>query len=79
MSHGVNKGVLKRNKIDVREPFVKELISKNKDIIFDIYGYKNNQPIWTIIGPFLVIFGPFIGPKGRKTATNSKFLEISAS
>ena len=47
MSHGVNKGVLKRNKIDVREPFVKELVSSNPDIIFDIYGYENNQPIWS--------------------------------
>ena len=47
MSHGVNKGVLKRNKVDVREPFVKELISSNPDIIFDVYGYNNNQPIWS--------------------------------
>ena len=47
MSHGVNKGVLKRNKVDVREPFVKKLITSNPDIIFDIYGYKNNQPIWS--------------------------------
>ena len=47
MSHGVNKGVLRRNKVDVREPFVKKLISLNPDIIFDIYGYKNQQPIWS--------------------------------
>ena len=47
MSHGVNKGVLKKNKVDVREPFVKKLISSNPDIIFDIYGYKDNQPIWS--------------------------------
>ncbi len=47
MSHGVNKGVLRKNKIDVREPFVKKLISLNPNIIFDIYGYKNQQPIWS--------------------------------
>ncbi len=47
MSHGVNKGVLRKNKIDVREPFVKKLINSNPNIIFDIYGYKNQQPIWS--------------------------------
>ena len=47
MSHGVNKGVLRKNKIDVREPFVKKLINGNPNIIFDIYGYKNKQPIWS--------------------------------
>ena len=47
MSHGVNKGVLRKNKIDVREPFVKKLIKLNPNIIFDIYGYKNKQPIWS--------------------------------
>ena len=38
MSHGVNKGVLRKNKIDVGEPFVKKLIQNNPNIIFDIYG-----------------------------------------
>ena len=47
MSHGVNKGVLRKNKIDVREPFVRKLIENNPNIIFDIYGYKNKQPIWS--------------------------------
>ena len=47
MSHGVNKGVLRKNKIDVREPFVKKLVNLNPNIIFDIYGYKNQQPIWS--------------------------------
>ena len=47
MSHGVNKGVLRKNKIDVREPFVKKLIQKNSDIVFDIYGYQKKQPIWS--------------------------------
>ena len=47
MSHGVNKGVLRKNKVDVREPFVRKLISNNPNIIFDIYGYKKKQPIWS--------------------------------
>ncbi len=47
MSHGVNKGVLRKNKVDVREPFVKKLITLNPNIIFDIYGYKSQQPIWS--------------------------------
>ena len=41
MSHGVNKGVLRKNKIDVREPFVRKLMELNPNIVFDIYGYKN--------------------------------------
>ena len=36
--------------------------------------FLNIQPFWTIFGPLLGIFGPFIGPKWRKTATISKFL-----
>ena len=47
MSHGVNKGVLRKNKIDVREPFVRKLMELNPNIVFDIYGYKNKQPIWS--------------------------------
>ena len=47
MSHGVNKGVLRKNKVDVREPFVKKLMNLNPNIIFDIYGYKGQQPIWS--------------------------------
>jgi hypothetical protein len=47
MSHGVNRGVLKSNKYDERYPFVSQLLEKNPNIIFDIYGYKNRQPIWS--------------------------------
>tara|TARA_B100000315_G_scaffold148446_1_gene137310 strand:+ start:319 stop:2454 length:2136 start_codon:yes stop_codon:yes gene_type:complete len=47
MSHGVNRGVLKTDKTDERYPFVEKLLKKNPDIIFDIYGYKNRQPIWS--------------------------------
>ena len=47
MSHGVNRGTLKINKSDERDPFINKLIEKNPNIIFDIYGYKNRQPIWS--------------------------------
>lgn len=47
MSHGVNRGVLKPNKKDERYPFLEQLLKKNPNIIFDIYGYKNRQPIWS--------------------------------
>lgn len=47
MSHGVNRGILKDNKKDERDPFIDQLIKKNPNIIFDIYGYKNRQPIWS--------------------------------
>ena len=47
MSHGVNRGVLKTNKNDARDPFIDMLIKKNPNIIFDIYGYKDRQPIWS--------------------------------
>ena len=47
MSHGVNRGILKEDKTDERYPFVEKLLQKNPNIIFDIYGYKNRQPIWS--------------------------------
>ncbi len=47
MSHGVNRGVLKPNKKDERDSFIQKLIQKNPNIIFDIYGYENRQPIWS--------------------------------
>jgi len=47
MSHGVNRGKLKPNKTDERYPFINNLIKNNPNIIFDIYGYKNRQPIWS--------------------------------
>jgi glycosyltransferase involved in cell wall biosynthesis len=47
MSHGVNRGVLKANKYDVRYPFIEKLLIKNPNILFDIYGYKTRQPIWS--------------------------------
>ena len=46
MSHGVHRG-LKSGKYDDREIFINKLI-KNKNILFDIYGMNNVQPIWEI-------------------------------
>ena len=47
MSHGVNRGILKNNKKDERDSFINKLIEKNPNIVFDVYGYKNRQPIWS--------------------------------
>tara|TARA_Y100000768_G_scaffold327121_1_gene264679 strand:+ start:308 stop:2413 length:2106 start_codon:yes stop_codon:yes gene_type:complete len=46
MSHGVHRGVLKKNKFDNREKILEKLLTKNKEIKFDFYGFKNKQPIW---------------------------------
>jgi hypothetical protein len=46
MSHGVHRGILKKNKFDDREIFLKKLIHKSKNIVFDFYGFNNIQPIW---------------------------------
>ena len=47
MSHGVNRGRLKENKQDVRYPFLDKLVKKSPNIIFDIYGYKGREPVWS--------------------------------
>jgi len=47
MSHGVNRGVLKKNKRDERDIFINKLKEKNSNVIFDIYGHNNRQPIWS--------------------------------
>ncbi len=46
MSHGVNRGKLKRDKEDERHNFITDLIDFCPNIIFDIYGYKNREPVW---------------------------------
>ncbi len=46
MSHGVHRGKLKSGKDDNREIFINRLIKKNKNIIFDVFGMNNVQPIW---------------------------------
>ena len=47
MSHGVNRGNIKSGKIDERESFIKKILQLNKDIKFDIYGYKQRKPVWS--------------------------------
>ena len=46
MSHGVNRGKLKRDKEDERHNFITNLITECPNIIFDIYVYKNREPVW---------------------------------
>ncbi len=46
MSHGVHRGYLKRGKFDLREKFIDKLIKKTPNIKYDLYGFKNIQPIW---------------------------------
>jgi len=46
MSHGVHRGALKSGKEDDREIFINNLIARNKNLKFDVYGMNNVQPIW---------------------------------
>ena len=46
MSHGVHRGSLKSGKIDDREIFINKLIKMNENIMFDLYGMNNKQPVW---------------------------------
>ena len=46
VSHGVNRGTLKKNKIDERYNFLKLLMSKSDDLTYNIFGFNNIQPIW---------------------------------
>ena len=46
MSHGVNRGVLKKRFKDSRINFLNKLIKKIPQINYDFYGLNNNQPIW---------------------------------
>ena len=45
MSHGVHRGILKKNKSDFRKNFLRKILNK-KDIKYDFYGIDNKQPIW---------------------------------
>ena len=44
--HGVNRGVLKKGKLDQREVFINKLIHRTPDIRYDLYGMSGIQPIW---------------------------------
>ena len=46
MSHGVNFGKLKKNIIDDRELFIKQLMYENPNISFELLGINNEQPKW---------------------------------
>ena len=46
MSHGVHRGVLKSGKYDNREDFINKLQKLTPNIKYDLYGMKENQPIW---------------------------------
>lgn len=46
ISHGVNFGKLKTNKVDERESFINNLFINNKNIKFNILGIANENPKW---------------------------------
>ena len=46
VSHGVNRGKLKKNKIDERYNFLKLLMSRSDDLTYNIFGFNNIQPVW---------------------------------
>jgi glycosyltransferase involved in cell wall biosynthesis len=46
VSHGVNRGTLKKNKTDERYNFLKLLMSKSEDLTYNIFGFNNIQPVW---------------------------------
>ena len=45
-SHGVNRGILKQNKIDERFLFLNEICLKFKNGSFNFLGFNNVQPLW---------------------------------
>jgi len=46
ISHGVNRGILKKNKHDVREEFIRNILNNSVNISFNFFGFNNIQPIW---------------------------------
>ena len=46
LSHGVHRGTLKKGKTDNREIFLNKLINSSNEIRFNIFGIKDNQPVW---------------------------------
>ena len=46
ISHGVNRGILKKEKIDDRFHWLKEFLSHNNQITFNCFGFNNIQPVW---------------------------------
>ena len=46
VSHGVNRGKLKKNKTDERYNFLKLLMSRSDELTYSIFGFNNIQPVW---------------------------------
>jgi spore maturation protein CgeB len=46
ISHGQNRGILKKGKFDEREKFIKQLISDIPESKFAQFGINNFEPIW---------------------------------
>ena len=46
ISHGVNRGVLKKNHLDNRVKFINNLIKYNTILRFNFLGFNNHQPKW---------------------------------
>ena len=46
ISHGVNRGILKKNKHDVREAFIRNILNNSVNISCNFFGFNNIQPIW---------------------------------
>ena len=46
VSHGQNRGILKKGKFDEREKFINELISDLPELKFAQFGLNNFEPIW---------------------------------
>jgi len=48
ISHGVNRGILKKNHYDARIIFVNNLIKCGDGIRFNLLGFNNEQPKWNL-------------------------------
>jgi len=46
ISHGVNRGILKKNKFDERENFLRNLLNTSHDLSCNFFGFNNIQPVW---------------------------------
>ncbi len=46
ISHGVNRGILKKNHYDNRSIFINNLIKYNNGLKFNFLGFNNHQPKW---------------------------------
>ena len=46
ISHGVNRGILKKNHYDNRATFINNLIKYNDGLKFNFLGFNNHQPKW---------------------------------